>query len=98
MHEHAAGHDSRYQRDNAELLARLRKIEGQVRGVQRMVEEDRYCVDILVQLAAIRSAVNAVGQSLLETHVRGCVAGALRSGEGDQAVSELMEVIARFAR
>ncbi len=97
-HEHGPGGESRYRRDNAALLARLRKIEGQVRGVQRMVEEDRYCVDILVQLAAIRSAVGAVGQSLLETHVRGCVAGALKSGDGDGAVTELLEVFSQFAR
>lgn len=90
--------ESRFRRDNAALLARLRKIEGQVRGVQRMVEEDRYCVDILVQLAAIRSAVGAVGQSLLASHVRGCVAGALRSGDGDAAVTELLEVFSQFAR
>lgn len=98
--DHAQEHagESRYGRDNAALLGRLRKIEGQVRGVQRMVEEDRYCVDILVQLAAIRSAVGAVGQSLLETHVRGCVAGALKSGDGDAAVDELLAVFARFSR
>jgi DNA-binding FrmR family transcriptional regulator len=93
-----APRESRYARDNAALLRRLRKIEGQVRGVQRMVEEDRYCVDILVQLAAIRSAVTAAGQSLLESHVRGCVSGALRSGDGEPAVAELMDVIRRFAR
>src|SRR5579875_2681228 len=87
---------SRYRRDNGALLARLKKIEGQVRGVQRMVEEDRYCVDILVQLAAIRSAVGAVGRSLLETHVRGCVADALKSGDGEGAVDELLEVLAQF--
>ncbi len=92
------GTESRYRRDNTALLGRLRKIEGQVRGVQRMVEEDRYCVDILVQLAAIRSAVSAVGHSLLESHVRGCVAKALQSGDGDRAVTELMEVIAQFSR
>lgn len=90
--------ESRYRRDNAALLGRLRKIEGQVRGVQRMVEEDRYCVDVLVQLAAIRSAVGAVGHSLLESHVRGCVAGALQSGDGEGAVTELLEVIAQFSR
>lgn len=92
------GTESRYRRDNAALLQRLRKIEGQVRGVQRMLEEDRYCVDVLVQLAAIRSAVSAVGASLLESHVRGCVASALRSGDGERAVTELLEVIAQFSR
>ena len=90
--------ESRYRRDNAALLARLRKIEGQVRGIQRMVEDDRYCVDVLVQIAAVRSALGAVGQTLLESHVRGCVAGALRSGDGDAAVDELLEVFARFSR
>ena len=97
-HEPGPGTESRYRRDNAALLARLRKIEGQVRGIQRMVEEDRYCVDVLVQLAAVRSAVGAVGQSLLESHVRGCVAGALRSGDGESAVTELLEVLSQFAR
>ena len=90
--------ESRYRRDNSALLQRLRKIEGQVRGVARMVEEDRYCVDVLVQLAAIRSAVQAVGQSLLETHVRNCVTVALRNGEGDAAISELLEVISQVTR
>lgn len=90
--------ESRYRRDNVALVQRLRKIEGQVRGVQRMVEEDRYCVDVLVQLAAIRSAVQAVGQSLLESHVRGCVTSALQHGDGERAVTELLEVLAQFAR
>ncbi len=90
--------ESRYRRDNAALLQRLRKIEGQVRGVARMVEEDRYCVDVLVQLAAIRSAVLAVGQNLLESHVRSCVASALSRGEGETAVAELLEVLAQFTR
>jgi DNA-binding FrmR family transcriptional regulator len=89
---------SHYSRDNAELLARLRKIEGQVRGVQRMIEQDRYCVDILVQLAAIKAAVHQVGLSLLESHTRGCVAGALQSGDGERAVGELVEVIRQFVR
>lgn len=89
---------SQYQRDNTDLLARLRRIEGQVRGIQRMVEEDRYCVDILTQLAAIKAALNQVGRSLLESHTRGCVANALRSGDGDRAVSELVDVVNQFVR
>ncbi len=89
---------SHYQRDNADLLARLRKIEGQVRGVQRMVEEDRYCVDILIQLAAIKAAVGRVGLSLLESHTRGCVAQALKSGDNSAAVDELLEVVRQFTR
>jgi DNA-binding FrmR family transcriptional regulator len=101
-HEHdhpaAAPAGSRYRRDNADLLQRLRRIEGQVRGVQRMVEEDRYCVDILVQLAAVRSALGAVGRSLLEDHVRGCVVDAVRHGDGERAVTEVLDVIAQFSR
>jgi DNA-binding FrmR family transcriptional regulator len=89
---------SRYHRDNEDLLARLSKIEGQVRGVQRMVREDRYCVDILVQLAAIKAAVDRVGLSLLESHMRGCVARAMQSGDGAEAVGELMDVIRQFIR
>ncbi|MFO7172329.1 MAG: metal-sensitive transcriptional regulator [Bacillota bacterium] len=85
-------------RNKAELLERLRKIEGQVRGLQRMVEEDRYCVDILIQLAAVRAALNRVALHLLESHTRGCVAGAIRRGEGDQAVAELMAVLDRMMK
>lgn len=89
---------SRYSRDDADLLVRLRRIEGQVRGVQRMVQEDRYCVDILLQLAAIKAAVSRVGASLLESHIRGCVAAALRSGDGAAATEELLEVIGQMCR
>ncbi len=96
--EDATVSETRHHRDNTALLQRLRKIEGQVRGVQRMVEDDRYCVDILVQLAAIRSAVSAVGASLLESHIRGCVTSALHTGDGDRAVAEVLEVITQFSR
>lgn len=92
----ASGQVSRYNRDNQALLVRLRRIEGQVRGVQRMVEDDRYCVDILIQIAAIKAAVDKVAAGLLEGHVRGCVAKAITEGHGDQAVSELMEVVGRL--
>jgi len=90
--------ESRYRRDNAALVQRLRKVEGQVRGVARMVEEDRYCVDILVQVAAIRSALRAVGQNLLDSHVRHCVAAALQRGDGEASIQELCDVIAQFSR
>ncbi len=85
-------------RDKEGILARLKKIEGQVRGLQRMVEEDRYCVDILNQVAAVEAALNRVGLMLLEGHVKGCMAAAVRRGEGDAAVAELMEVLRRFVR
>ena len=87
---------SQYNRDNEALLVRLRRIEGQVLGIQRMVEEDRYCVDILVQIAAVKAAVDKVASGLLEGHVRGCVAKAITEGHGDIAVSELMEVVGKL--
>ncbi|MCL6443764.1 MAG: metal-sensitive transcriptional regulator [Alicyclobacillus sp.] len=82
-----------------ELLRRLRRIEGQVRGIQKMVEEDRYCVDILIQIAAVKSAVHQVGLSILDSHTRGCVADALTNQEsGDKKIDELMEVIRQFTK
>lgn len=85
-----------YGRNKEDLLERLRKIEGQVRGIQRMIEDDRYCVDILTQLAAVRAALNKVSFSLLESHTRGCVAGAIKADQGDKLIEELMDVISKF--
>lgn len=84
--------------DAQDLLRRLRRIEGQVRGLQRMVEEGRYCVDILVQVAAVKAALDAVGLTLLDGHIRGCVQDAIVGGRGDDAVGELMDAIARYLR
>jgi DNA-binding FrmR family transcriptional regulator len=83
------------------VLARLRRIEGQVVGIQRMVEEDRYCVDILNQVAAVEAALDRVGHLLLAGHVETCVASALESGkpkERRQKLDELMDVFSRFGR
>lgn len=91
-------HDPPLVRDKQALIDRLKKIEGQVRGLNRMVEEDRYCVDILVQVAAAKAALNKVGLALLEGHARGCMQAAVRRGEGDEAVSELMDVLERFIK
>jgi len=90
--------DSPLVRDKQGILDRLKKIEGQVRGLQRMVEEDRYCVDVLIQVAAAKAALNKVGLALMEGHARGCMQAAVRRGEGDQAVSELMDVLERFIK
>ena len=82
-----------------DLQRRLKRIEGQVRGIQKMIEEDRYCVDILVQVAAIKSAINQVGLSLLESHTRGCVADALTNHvNGNEKIDELMDVIRQFTK
>jgi DNA-binding FrmR family transcriptional regulator len=80
------------------LIKRLNRIEGQVRGIARMIEEDRYCVDVLTQISALRAALDAVGMQLLEDHTQGCVRNAIKSGGGDASIAELMEVVRKFAR
>jgi DNA-binding FrmR family transcriptional regulator len=85
-------------RDKQALQDRLKKIEGQVRGIQRMIDEDRYCVDVLVQVAAVRAALSGVGLALFEGHARGCMQAAARRGEGDESVAELMVVLEKFVR
>jgi DNA-binding FrmR family transcriptional regulator len=89
-----------YHKHKDKLLKNLRKIEGQVRGVHKMIEEDRYCVDILTQLAAIKAATNKIGLTLLEDHTRGCVKKAIqeRADEGESHIEELMEVIRAFTK
>ncbi|MDX8045856.1 metal-sensing transcriptional repressor [Gracilibacillus sp. S3-1-1] len=77
---------------------RLKRIEGQVRGIQKMVEDDRYCVDILVQISAINAALKKVGHSITERHIKHCVSDAILSGEGDEAIDELMEVMTQFSK
>ncbi len=81
-------------------LGRLRRIEGQVQGIQRMVEEDKYCVDILLQLAAVQGAVEQVQKLVLGQHLETCVSEAIRSGnarERQKKVGDLMEVFSRFS-
>lgn len=81
-----------------ELLRRLARIEGQVRGVQRLVESDAYCVDVLVQISAARAALQAVGLSILDRHVRTCVSTAIKTEHADESVTELIDVIKRFTK
>ena len=80
-----------------ELQDRLRRIEGQIRGLQRMVDEDQYCVDVITQLNSATAALRAVGLGLLDEHVRHCVRESIEKGEGDEKVEELMSAVARFA-
>jgi DNA-binding FrmR family transcriptional regulator len=84
-----------------QLLKRLARIEGQVRGIAKMIEDDRYCIDILTQLGAVDTALEAVALKVLEEHVQHCVAGALASGDPAQAnekTAELLEAVKRFAK
>jgi DNA-binding FrmR family transcriptional regulator len=87
-----------YAKDKQKIQARLRRIEGQVRGVQRMVEEDRYCIDVLTQVNATRAALESVALQLLADHTEHCVAEAIRSGGGTRKVRELNEAVQRLVR
>jgi DNA-binding FrmR family transcriptional regulator len=90
-----------YVADKASLVKRLHRIEGQVRGIERMVEDERYCIDILTQIAAVNTALESLAVKLLEDHVRHCVAGALASGDPDAAAEkseELLAAVQRFSR
>lgn len=78
------------------LLTRLKRIEGQVRGLQKMIEEDRYCVDIIIQINAVNAALKQVGFSLLEDHTSHCVLHAIESGDGEESVKELIDVVKQF--
>lgn len=90
-------HSDSYAADKSRLLARLRRIEGQVRGVARMVEEDKYCIDILTQISAIISSTQSVGLLLLQDHIRGCVVEA-RPEDLEERLQELNRTIERFTR
>jgi CsoR family transcriptional regulator, copper-sensing transcriptional repressor len=99
--ESATGIDHGYikAQDKEKLQNRLRRIEGQVRGVQRMVDEEKYCVDILTQIGSIVSATEQVGLLLLKDHVEHCVRESVEKGEGaDEKIEELTDAVERFLR
>ena len=87
-----------YTMQKQQLQTRLRRIEGQVRGVARMIDEDKYCVDVVTQVAAIQAALDKVALGLLDGHIRGCVREEIRSGGGDAKVDELLQVMDRVLR
>ena len=84
--------------DSDRVLTRLRRIEGQVRGIQRMVSEERYCVDVLAQISACTNALEKVGLLLLNDHIRHCVRGSIADGGGDDKIDELVTAVDRFVR
>ena len=90
-----------YTEDKDALIKRLHRIEGQVRGIEKMIDEDRYCIDIITQISAITTALDAVAFKILDEHVNHCVAGALASGDKEVAAEksrELLDAVHRFAR
>jgi DNA-binding FrmR family transcriptional regulator len=87
-----------YRKDKEAVQGRLRRIEGQVRGIQKMVEEDRYCIDVLTQVSAVKAALESVAMLLLADHVDHCVADAIRAGDGSEKVRELTSAVERLVR
>ena len=87
-----------YTMQKQQLQTRLRRIEGQVRGVARMIDQDKYCVDVVTQVAAIQAALDKVSLGLLDGHIRGCVREEIQAGGGDAKVDELLQVMDRVLR
>ena len=83
----------RYTKDKPPLLARMKKIEGQAKGIGRMIEDDRYCIDIVQQLTALSAAADEVSLLILESHIEGCVADAIRDQHGEAHIKELVGTI-----
>jgi DNA-binding FrmR family transcriptional regulator len=88
----------RIESEKEKLINRLKRVEGQVRGIQKMIEEDRYCIDVLVQLSAIQAALKKVGFNLMEHHTKSCVVSAIKEGHGDHHIEELMKVIQQYSK
>jgi CsoR family transcriptional regulator, copper-sensing transcriptional repressor len=87
--------------DKKKIANRLHRIEGQVRGIEKMVDEDRYCIDVLTQVAAVKTALDSLALQLLEDHVSHCVADALASGDqvaANEKSQEMLAAVERFAR
>ena len=89
-------HKHRDPKEEKDLLNRLNRIEGQVRGIKAMVQEERYCTDILVQVSAIQSALNGFCKLLLSNHIRTCVVEDIKNGKEDEAIAELCETIKKM--
>ncbi|MBQ3273171.1 MAG: metal-sensing transcriptional repressor [Solobacterium sp.] len=93
----ATHHHARSEKQQKSLLARLKKIEGQIRGLERMVENDTYCPDILIQVSAVTSALNSFNKELLACHIKGCVTEDIREGR-EGTVEELVAVLQKLMK
>ncbi len=94
----APGRQYQYTKDKAALQTRMKKIEGQAKGIQRMIEEDRYCIDIVQQLSSLSSAAEEVSLHILQAHIEGCVTSAICEQSGESYITELMETIRKAVR
>ena len=84
--------------DNEAIIKRLRRIEGQVKGIQKMVEEGKFCGDILIQIAAVRSAMNSVGGLILEGHMKDCLKSYLDGDAEDETLEQLVETMIKYTK
>lgn len=84
--------------NNEKVLSRLSRIEGQIRGVKDMVSDGRRCEDIIIQLSAVNAAITSTAKEILNDHISHCVVDAIKSGNGDEAVDNLIEAIDKFAK
>ena len=87
-----------YKSHKPQVQARLRRVEGQIRGLQKMVDEDRYCIDVLTQVGAVKAALGAVALLLLQDHTEHCVVEAIQAGDGSQKVRELNDAVERLIK
>lgn len=90
-------HKQRSEKEYKDLMNRLKRIEGQVRGIQRMLEEDAYCTDILVQVSAVNAALNSFNKNLLASHIQSCVADNIRHGN-DEVIEELVNTLQKLMK
>lgn len=87
-----------HEQEKENLTKRLRKVSGQINGIEKMINDGRYCMDILQQLAAARSALNQVALLIMESHTKSCVVSAIRENRSEEAIAELMNVLAKFTK
>jgi DNA-binding FrmR family transcriptional regulator len=97
-HAPAAGVTRGYTATKDQLLTRMRRIEGQVRGIAKMVEDDRYCIDVLTQISAIQAALDKVGLGLLDGHARHCMREGAEDGRSDEMATEMMAAVGRLMK
>lgn len=97
MEFHAHEHKKRSEEEKKTLMVRLRRIEGQVRGIEKMVEEDQYCPNIVVQISAVSSALNSFAKELMTTHIQTCVVEDLRKGN-EESIQELVKMVQRLMK
>lgn len=88
--------EPRTSEEKQKIVNRLKRVEGQIRGLQKMIEDDRYCVDILIQLSAAQAALKKIGFSVLERHAKSCVSKAIEEGHGSDQINELLKVLQQF--